>query len=563
MGMISRRQFVKRAGMAAAAAGIPVGLTVSRPQPALAATETISGDVTASSRTVSAGDVLEFDPNNSTTLTLTGNTDTTLLVEGTLRMRPASADIVHKIRFTGGGSIMVINNGRVDIHGTKKVGWNRTGDDATWRSLDTLIVAPINPGDYVFRSFTKGGSVPAVSNRHGTFKAEVMNLTRNVVIEGTEATPMGRVMVMGSGVQTFNYAEVRYVGDPDEVGFYPIHFHLMGERARGSIIEGTVVHHAYHHAFVVHGTHGVTLRDCVAYDVEADAYWWDLPPEGDFDNEVNNTHDIVYDRCIAADVHRADLADPVTRPNELSGFLMGAGTNNTVRNCVAVGVGGGVRTSGYHWPSKANSQTSPWIFEDNMTHNSREYGIFVWQNTASERHGIDRFVSFNNGVGAIKHGAYNNRGYHYRNCLFFGNGGPAEQNAQTTVPERNLTKERLSFEGTIFDDPTPLWLFDHNLPPTMFTLYLDCEFAGQILVADDDRQHGWYDFVRCDVAAGDFDTRNMHPNSIIRVQDAAGNAFEITSSGTRDIAPFYDGWTSATPKPGQEFPDWKASCGNE
>jgi hypothetical protein len=223
-------------------------------------------------------------------------------------------------------------------------------------------------------------------------------------------------------------------------------------------------------------------------------------------------------------------------------------------------VGGGVRTSGYHWPSKANAQSFPWIFEDNISHNCREYGIFVWQNTASERHGIDRFVAYSNGLGAFKHGAYNNRGYHYRNCVFFGNRNPAEQNAQVTVPERNLTKERLSFEKCAFDDDEPLWLYDHNLPPSMFTLYLDSSFAGTILVADDDRMHGWYDFVRCGVTESDFDTARMHANSIIRVQDADNNAFEITRSGTRSIAPFYDGWTSVIPKPGQEFPDWEPSC---
>jgi hypothetical protein len=339
--------------------------------------------------------------------------------------------------------------------------------------------------------------------------------------------------------------------------------HLLGDGARGSVIEGTVVHHAYHHAFVVHGSHGVTVKDCIAYDVEADAFWWDLPPEEDFTDPVNNTNDILYDGCIAADVHREDINFPVTRPNELSGFLMTSGKNNVIRNCVAVGIGGGVRTSGYHWPSKSNAQSFPWVFEDNMTHNSREYGIFVWQNTASERHGVDRFISFNNGLAAIKHGAYNNRGYHYRDCLFFGNSKGMEQNAQTTVPERRLTNERLSFERTIFDDtPTSLWCFEHNLPPSMFTLYVNCEFAGEILMADNDRQHGWYDFVDCEVSADDFDLSRLNSQSVIRVQNG-NNAFQLTTSGQQTIEPFYDGWTSTIPKPGEEFPDWKAGCGNE
>lgn len=557
MGLIDRREFLRRAGLVALATGVPIGASLARPQAAQAATVTTR---TVSTLTVPAGEVYEFDPNQSVTLTLTGSGDNTLLVQGTLRMRPANASVVHTIRFTGGGEIMVMGNGRLDIQGTRKVGWNRTGDDATWSADDELIVAPIKPGDYTFRSFTKGGSVPQISNRHGVFKAEVMNLSRNVVIEGTPSVPMRRIMMMSSVPQTINYAEVRHAGNPDQLGFYPIHFHLMGEGARGSIVQGTVVHHAFHHAFVVHGSHGVTLRDCVAYDVEADAYWWDLPPEGDFDNDMNNTHDVVYEDCIAADVHRADINDPVSRPNELSAFLMGAGTNNTARRCVAVGVGGGVRTSGFHWPSKANSQSSPWIFEDCITHNSRQYGIFVWQNTASERHNVDRFISFNNGQGPVKHGAYNNRGYHYRDCVFFGNGGGLEQNAQTTVPERNQTRERLSFERTIFDDaPVSLLMIDHNLAPSQPTLYLDCEFAAD-LVVNNDRLHGWYDFVRCNVTENDFDLSRMDPASVIRIQDADGNAFELTTGGRRSIPAFWDGWSSTIPKPGREFPDWEPSC---
>jgi hypothetical protein len=557
---INRRQFLRRAGLVAVATGVPAVASVTRPQAARAAT--LTADTTVSTLTIAAGQVYEFDPNRSVTLTLTGGRDNTLLVEGTLRMRPANASVVHRIRFTGGGEIMVMGSGKLDIQGTRKVGWNRTGDDPTWQSSDTLIVAPINPGDYTFRSFSKGSSVPQISNRHGVFKAEVMNLTRNVVIEGTSSVPMRRIMIMSNVPQTINYAEVRDAGDPAEIGDYPIHFHLMGESSRGSIVTGTVVHRGLHHAFVVHGSHGVTLRDCVAYDVEADAYWWDLPPESDFSDDVNNSNDVVYENCIAADVHRRDIGFPVSRPNELSAFLMGAGTNNVARGCVAVGVGVGVRTSGYHWPSKANAQSSPWIFEDCITHNSRQFGIFVWQNTSSERHNIDRFESFNNGAGPVKHGAYNTRGYHYRDCLFFGNGGGLDQHAQSTVPARNQTKERLSFERSIFDDtPVSLQMIEHNLEPSQPTLYLDCEFAGE-LVVNNDRLHGWYDFVRCNVTEADFDISRMKPESIIRVQDANGDAFELTTGGKRTIPAFWDGWSSTVPKPGQEFPDWEPSCGN-
>jgi hypothetical protein len=64
------------------------------------------------------------------------------------------------------------------------------------------------------------------------------------------------------------------------------------------------------------------------------------------------------------------------------------------------------------------------------------------------------------------------------------------------------------------------------------------------------------------VSASDFDTTAMNSDSIIRVQDG-NDAFQITTAGVESIPPFYDGWSSVIPKPGEEFPDWKAGCGNQ
>jgi hypothetical protein len=523
---------------------------------AAAASGILRGNVTLGSTVVGPGEILEFDPNVSTTVEISGD----LMVDGTLRMRPASASIKHTLRFTRGGELHVMN-GTLDIAGSPKTAWNRTGDDPTWSGTDALVVTPIAAGDYTVRPFVKGSAVPKFQSAYGDFSAEVLNLTRNVLIEGTEAVPLRRIMIVSPKPQTIRYATVRHAGNPAEIGEYPIHLHLMGEGARGSLLEGVVVRDGYHHAFAIHGSHGVTLRNCIAYSILGDAYWWDLPPS--VDDPVNNTNDGIWERCVAADIREGG----VTEPAEISGFLLGAGSRNVVRDCVATAVGRVPNASGFHWPSKANNQPNVWVFQNNVAHNNNTHGIFVWQNTGTQDHFIDRFVGFNNGDSGTNHGAYSHSGYHYRDSLFVGSGvADAKQHAQVTVPEHRQTESRLSFERVTFASAVPLKLVLHQLEGTKPTLYLDCVFGGPIHVEDGANQRGLYDFVRCGLEPEDFKINSIHPNSIIRVQRPDNTAFQITSAGVSSIGAFWDGWSSGgtvLPIPGQEFPDWEALCGNQ
>jgi hypothetical protein len=180
----------------------------------------------------------------------------------------------------------------------------------------------------------------------------------------------------------------------------------MGNASRGSLIEGVVVRDAGDHAFVVHGSHGVTLRDTVAFDIVDDAYWWDSTRGG---SEENATDDIVYDHAFAARL----TPDP-DNPYNLSAFLLGAGTGGVVRDSAAVCVEGPENAGGYNWPSV---DVQIWDFDDNVTHHSRN-GIVVWQNDSTP-HQVSGFVAYANRVG-IDHGAYAN-GYSYDHAYLYRN----------------------------------------------------------------------------------------------------------------------------------------------
>lgn len=386
------------------------------PRPPVAPEGTLSGAVRLSSITIPAGNVLRFDPDRSTTVEVSGN----VLVEGTLRMRPARRGVIHTLRFVdvdesafqGGGhevlesdvGLWVRGRGRLDLVGAGMQGWNRTGSHPGWRDSDEIMVAPTATGDYDARPFKPGSVVPRA--RDDVPPAEVFNLTRNVRIEGR---PGGRshVHIMSSVPQEIRYAEFRHLGVPGALGRYPLHFHMMGNGSRGSIVQGSVVRDSGNNGFWMHLSNGITFRDCVAFNIEANSgegagsYGWDT---GD------PSHDITWDRCLAVAQDSSELF-------RTGMFLLGTGDGNACVDCAgaafttkSAGSGG---SGVFHWGKKGiNAKTGVWRFpEGNVAHNVNGNGLSTWQND-DQIHDVDGFIVYR-AEGGIDHGAYQN-GYRYR-----------------------------------------------------------------------------------------------------------------------------------------------------
>ena len=393
---------------------------------AVSTTDTITGVVTYDSTiTVEAGDVLRFDPAHDTTMEISGN----LVVEGTLEMKPEPG-ISHTLRFVGvdesafvGGGmevlesdrgLWVVGSGRLDLVGEEKKGWNRTGTDPTWHGSDELVIAPTAVGQYGvdgFESFTLGSTVPQVDD--SLPPAEVLNLTRTARIEGTVGG-RSHVTIMSSVPQVVRFVAFRHMGprQPTEdasegvTGRYPLHFHMNGEGSRGSIVEGNVIRDSGNRAIVPHGSDGIAVIDNVAYDVFDTPYWWDLG-QGDATDDTTWTHNFAgYVR-----------SDPAFRGFENSGFQLGLGDGNVAIDNAAAGIQGNKNCSGFTWPSQGSGL---WEFANNVSHNNKCHGIFVWQNNA-ENHHIDEFVAYRNQDSGINHGAYAND-YIYTNLYLFENG---------------------------------------------------------------------------------------------------------------------------------------------
>jgi hypothetical protein len=417
------------------------------------------------SLTVAAGQILRFDPNTNTTVEISGN----LVVHGTLEMKPQPG-VTHTLRFVGvdesafvGGGmevlesdrgLWVMGSGKLDVVGEAKAGWNRLGTDPTWDSSDELVVAPTAPGDYEgFAKFTLGAPVPRADA--SVPPAEVINLTRSVRIEGMPGA-RSHVIIMSSVPQNIRYAAFRHMGPRQNaerggtegvLGRYPLHFHMAGDGSRGSVVEGNVVRDSGHRAFVPHGSHGITLRENVAYNVMDTPYWWDV-------GEV--TDDSIWEHNFAGSVD----ANPQSNEHPvLSGFVLGEGAGNVARDNAAAGILGNTNCSGFHWPSQTNGI---WEFRVNVAHNIKCSGIFVWQNTP-DQHVITDFVAYRNGLAGVNHGAYSNP-YVYENLYLFENATAGVINHSFSTGLFGPSPHRQAWSCvTVVGSPIALWVLNSPL----------------------------------------------------------------------------------------------------
>jgi hypothetical protein len=226
-------------------------------------------------------------------------------------------------------------------------------------------------------------------------------------------TNLRRIMFMkGAGPSTLKYFTISDSGG-SSLDEYPLHWHLNGNSTRGTLVEGVVVVNGKNHAFVPHGSNGITFRDTIAKNIRGDAYWWNLPGSNNCSTKgrfctTDNSNDILYDHAL---VNGVTNGPGDSRGHTLTGFLLGAGSGNVIRNSSAINIHPSKtkNCSGFHWPSQANLNEggNVWVFNNNHGTSDCD-GIFVWQN-GPNHHVINGFTG-----GGIEHGAYVNN-YEYRN----------------------------------------------------------------------------------------------------------------------------------------------------
>ncbi len=97
-------------------------------------------------------------------------------------------------------------------------------------------------------------------------RAEVANLTRNVVVESADpARGRGHTMYHRGSAGSISYAEFRHLGKEGVLGKYSLHFHQVGETMRGSSVVGASIWDSGNRWITIHGTNDLLVRDCVGY----------------------------------------------------------------------------------------------------------------------------------------------------------------------------------------------------------------------------------------------------------------------------------------------------------
>ena len=518
---MDRREFLRTAGLVSGSFLFLRGL------PALAVDPTPVGNLN-----IGPGELLELPPDQNVLLTLSGPS----LIEGTLRSHPAPG--VSHVIDAGGQPVWVMGAGRLDLQGQPKVAWGRVGADPSWAPTDELWAAPVAPGDYAMKPFALGSPVAT----WGGQTAEVLNLSRNLVVRNVERIQFGSDENPGEGVaQDIRFVRVESAGVAGEMGPYPIHFHRRYDASRGTVLEGVVVVGGRNHAFVTHASHGITLRDCIAFECQGSNFWWDPPPldfsqPGSGTDPINDSEDILWERCVAA----GGLLE-----GRETGFYMGSGANLAARGCVATALQGARDSSGFFWSGYAKNGT--WDFRDSVSHNNAAKGYFNWQNS-NDYHELNTFTVYGNQNQGMLHGAYQNR-FRFYDLLVEGNGGAA-----LALWANSEAEDGQLWARSVFRDESVALEIPPALAPGGVTTFTGCSFeAPTPVLFEDGTSHPWLlDFIDCGLSPEDFTIVSMNSSSRIRVQGTDGSAFQITSSGLVTIETFAEpseggGTTTTTP----------------
>jgi hypothetical protein len=114
-------------------------------------------------------------------------------------------------------------------------------------------------------------------------RAEVGNLTRNIVVQGEDSTAWrnngfgAHVMIMDrASMFKLDGVELRRMGQAGIVGRYPIHWHLLSYDlsgnnlgdATGHFVRNSTVWDSRQRCIVIHGTNGVTVQNNICYDIK-------------------------------------------------------------------------------------------------------------------------------------------------------------------------------------------------------------------------------------------------------------------------------------------------------
>ncbi len=240
-----------------------------------------------------------------------------------------------------------------------------------------------------------------VAKKHlgiGETRSEVANLSRNIVVESAEPLgTRGHCMYHRGSAGGVSYVEFRELGKKGVLGRYPLHFHLVGTTMEGAQVIGCSFHRSQNRWLTIHGTDGITARDCVGY----------LSVGNGFYLEDGTEQRNVLDRNLAiAALGGAKLPNQALPfdNNAGSGFWWANGNNTFTRNVSCENARYGyflqaAKTTTFNPFLLLRGDTTPTdirtipmrVFEDNEAHSETFYGM--WLGFAATENGPTETIS--------------------------------------------------------------------------------------------------------------------------------------------------------------------------
>ncbi len=319
---------------------------------------------------------------------------------------------------------IVCCGGRMDFHGAPlSASWVKLGATANvgatvlalaetvrgWRVGDKAIITAtkvphFNAGpdalqtEERFIQKVEGKSLTldrALKHAHlgaGDYRAEVANLSRNVIVESADPKGVrGHTMYHRGSAGSIGHAEFRHLGKEGVLGRYAIHYHLAGNSMRGSSIIGASVWDSHNRWITIHGTNYLVVRDCVGYRSKGHGFFLE---DG---TEAYN----VLDRNLAVQALRGKPLPRQALPfdeNSGAGFWWANSLNAFTRNVSCENGRYGFRFEAtptsrlkldlmVHQPDgkskRVDVRTLPFVrFEDNEAHCDGLYGLNLGEGVA-------------------------------------------------------------------------------------------------------------------------------------------------------------------------------------
>jgi hypothetical protein len=216
------------------------------------------------------------------------------------------------------------------------------------------------------------------------YRAEVANLSRNVIVESANTGARGHTMYHHGSAGAISYAEFRHLGMPGVLGRYSLHYHLCSDSMRGSYVLGASIWDSGNRWLTVHGTNYLVVRDCVGYQSLGHGFFLE---DG---TEVFN----VFDRNLAVHAYNTKPLPKQIIPfdkNDGSGFWWANSHNSFTRNVAAECDEYGYFFQAAKTPDfdpnlkvmqpdgtkqRVDIRTLPFVrFEDNVSHCQRRHGF--------------------------------------------------------------------------------------------------------------------------------------------------------------------------------------------